>query len=61
MNKPQRTACTSPACIASFEAGRDQERAAIVAWLRDEDRQDWATRYMVAALERGEHLGASDE
>lgn len=34
----------------------EHERAAIVAWMRDPDRSDWATRYMAKAIEQGEHI-----
>jgi len=43
-------------CADAEQRGREQERAAVVAWLRGQyEVQDYAR-----AIEAGEHLGGSD-
>ena len=46
-----------------YERGREDERAAIVAWLRepqDESVTPWC-ELLADSIERGDHLGGDDE
>ena len=44
-----------------YERGREDERAAIVAWLRDPENTVHTGAAMAAYIERGEHLAGDDE
>ncbi len=46
--------CTTTAAEVAYAHGRDEERAAVVAFLRSEGFDGWV---FLAAIERGEHRG----
>ena len=53
--------CQEVCAFEEYSEGRDDERADVVAWLR---QQKWTTRVLdriADAIESGDHLGASDE
>ena len=49
------------ALILGRAEGRAEERAAIVAWLRDPENTVHTGAAMAAYIERGEHLAGDDE
>ena len=44
-----------------YERGREDERAAIVAWLEDAKRGDLSGLYLASFIERGDHLGGDND
>ena len=46
---------------AQLESAREDERAKVVAWLRDPAHEEWVVWAIADAIERGQHRGGSHD